>query len=158
LAQKQAERETIGAGIDKLEATAPFLQERVDIRKYLFGRELGSKLQYLTEQQDLIGQQKEILVQKAKQKEAEAAITALQEGRAKAMAEYRRSRFDDLNKAEQKAAGLAQDIIKAEQRTRLQLLKSPVDGVVQQLDVHTVGGVVTPAQSLAVVVPLESRL
>jgi len=33
-----------------------------------------------------------------------------------------------------------------------------VDGVVQQLAVHTVGGVVTPAQQLLVVVPSESRL
>ncbi len=40
----------------------------------------------------------------------------------------------------------------------MQLLTAPVDGVVQQLVVHTVGGVVTPAQALAVVVPVESRL
>jgi hemolysin D len=33
-----------------------------------------------------------------------------------------------------------------------------VDGVVQQLSVHTIGGVVTPAQSLAVVVPFDTRL
>ena len=53
---------------------------------------------------------------------------------------------------------LAQDVIKAEQRTKLQLLTAPVDGVVQQLAVHTVGGVVTPAQALAVVVPIDSHL
>jgi hemolysin D len=33
-----------------------------------------------------------------------------------------------------------------------------VDGTVQQLAVHTVGGVVTPAQALLEVLPLESRL
>ena len=33
-----------------------------------------------------------------------------------------------------------------------------MDGVVQQLAIHTVGGVVTPAQSLLVVVPSDSRL
>ena len=38
------------------------------------------------------------------------------------------------------------------------MLTAPVDGVVQQLAVHTVGGVVTPAQSLLVVVPSDSRL
>jgi hemolysin D len=37
-------------------------------------------------------------------------------------------------------------------------LTSPVDGVVQQLAVHTVGGVVTPAQQLAVVVPSDATL
>ena len=38
------------------------------------------------------------------------------------------------------------------------MLTAPVDGVVQQLAVHTVGGVVTPAQPLLVVVPSDSRL
>ena len=40
----------------------------------------------------------------------------------------------------------------------IQLLTAPVDGVVQQLAVHTVGGVVTPAQALAVLVPIDSHL
>src|SRR5450759_2205066 len=83
------------------------------------------------------------------QKEAERATTA---------AEYRRTRFEELTKAEQKAAGFAQDVIKAERRTKLQALTAPVDGVVQQLAVHTVGGVVTPAQALLAVVPLDSHL
>jgi hemolysin D len=74
------------------------------------------------------------------------------------VAEFRRTLFDELAKAEQKAASVSQDLIRAEQRTRLQTLTSPVDGVVQQLAVHTVGGVVTPAQSLLAVVPAESRL
>ena len=45
-----------------------------------------------------------------------------------------------------------------EQRTKLQLLTAPVAGVVQQLAVHTIGGVVTPAQTLAVIVPGDSGL
>src|SRR6185369_1612 len=65
---------------------------------------------------------------------------------------------DDLTKAEQKASGLAQDLIKAEQKTNLQRLTAPVDGAVQQLAIHTVGGVVTPAQALLMVVPSDSRL
>ena len=40
----------------------------------------------------------------------------------------------------------------------MQRLASPIDGVVQQLAVHTVGGVVTPAQQLLVVVPKEHQL
>src|SRR5262252_310464 len=49
--QKEAERETIRASINKIGETIPLLQQRVDVRKYLTERELGSKLQYLTELQ-----------------------------------------------------------------------------------------------------------
>ena len=157
-AQKEAERATITATIAKLNATIPLLQQRVDVRKYLTDKELGSKLQYLTELHDLVGQQQDLLVQQSCYREADAAVAAFAETRAKVQSEYRRTLFDDLAKAEQKAAGLAQDVIKAEQRTKLQLLTAPVDGVIQQLAVHTVGGIVTPAQALAVVVPIDSHL
>ena len=97
-------------------------------------------------------------MQKSHLHEAEAAVAAIKETRAQAMAEFSHGLSDDLTKSEQKANGLAQDLIKAQQKTKLQELTSPVDGVVQQLAIHTVGGVVTPAQSLLVVVPSDSRL
>jgi len=158
IAQKEAERATIKASIDKLKATIQPLQERVDIRRIMFSKELGSKLIYLQELQDLVGQQKEVLVQESRLSESDSAIAALQEARSKTVAEYEHGLLDDLAKAEQKAVGLAQDVIKAEQRTSLQKLTAPVDGVVQQLAVHTIAGVVTPAQQLMVIVPAESQL
>jgi hemolysin D len=158
LKQKEAERDTISAAIAKIETTIPVLAQRVDIRKYLYDKDLGSKLTYLTEYQDLVGLQQEVPVQRSRYQEADAAVAALTETRAQTAAEYRRTRFEELTKAEQKAAGLAQDVIKAEQRTRLQALTAPVDGVVQQLAVHTVGGVVTAGQVVLAVVPLDSHL
>ena len=155
LAQKKAESETIGATISKLDATIPLLEERVNVRKYLYDKAIGSKITYLTEAQDLVGQQHDILVQQSRLREAEAATATLAQARAKAEAEFRRTLYDDLSKAEQRSAGLAQDAIKAEQKAKLQVLTAPVDGVVQQLAVHTIGGVVTPAQTLAAVVSLN---
>jgi hemolysin D len=40
----------------------------------------------------------------------------------------------------------------------LQQLTAPVSGMVQQLAVHTIGGAVTPAQTLLVLVPSDSHL
>jgi len=157
-AQKEAEQGTIVATIHKLEATIPVIQQRVDIRKTLMDKELGSKLTYFEIFQLLVEQQEDLGVRKSHLREAEAAAAAIRETRGQAEAEYRRTLSDELAKAEQKASGLAQDLIKAEQKTKLQLLTSPVDGVVQQLAIHTVGGVVTPAQALLAVVPSDSRL
>jgi hemolysin D len=157
-AQKKAEHATIGATIHKLEATIPVIQQRVDIRKTLMEKELGSKLTYFEVFQLLLDQQQELAVQTSRLREAEAGADAIAQTRRQTAAEFQRTLSDDLAKSEQKAGGLAQDLIKAEQKTRLQLLTAPVDGVVQQLASHTVGGVVTPAQSLLVVVPSESRL
>jgi hemolysin D len=156
--QKEVERETISATINKLGEIIPLLQERVDVRKYLTDRGLGSKLLYLTDLQELVGQQQDLLVQKSRYREIGEALAALAETRIRTAAAYQRTLLDELAKAEQKAAGLAQDVIKAEQRMRLQYLTAPVDGVVQQLAIHTIGGVVTPAQALAIIVPQDSHL
>jgi membrane fusion protein, hemolysin D len=157
-AQKEAEQGTIAATIHKLETTIPVIQQRVDIRKTLVDKELGSKLTYFENLQQLLEQQEELGVQKSHLRAAEAAAAAIRETREQAEAEYRRKLADELAKAEQKTNGLTQDLIKAEQKTNLQWLTAPVDGVVQQLAIHTVGGVVTPAQTLLVVVPSDSRL
>ena len=157
-AQKQAEQATTAATIHKLEALIPVIQGRVDIRKTLMDQGLGSRLTYFETLQLLVEQREELGVQQSHLHEAEAAAAAIRETLDQAAAEYRHTLSDELAKAEQKANGLAQDLIKAEERTRLQLLTAPVDGVVQQLAIHTVGGVVTPAQSLLVIVPSDSRL
>jgi membrane fusion protein, hemolysin D len=157
-AQKEAEQATTAATIHKLAAMIPVVQQRVDIRKTLMEKELSSKLTYFEILQLLVEQQEELSVQKSHLHEAEAAVAAIRETRGQAMAEYSRTISDELAKAEQKANGLTQDLIKAEQKARLQELTAPVDGVVQQLAIHTVGGVVTAAQSLLVIVPSDSRL
>lgn len=158
VAQKRAERATIQASIEKLRAALEPLGQRVEARKQLYDKQLGSKLTYLVEFQELVTHQQEIMVQQSRFTETDAAIGALAQNRARTEAEYERTLLEELDKAEQKSAALAQEVIKAEKRTTMQTLTAPVDGQVQQLAVHTVGGVVTPAQSLMLIVPAESRL
>lgn len=60
-----------------------------------------------------------------------------------------------LSAAETRAISLSKELNKAETRAHQQYLTAPISGVVQQLVVHTVGGVVTPAQQLMVIAPVE---
>jgi hemolysin D len=156
--QKEAERETIAATVDKLEASLPILEERVEIRKTLFDHTTGSKANYLELLQPLVEQQHELTVEKKRLQEATAALATLAEQRAQAIEEFKRSRLTELVEAERKVRGTREDLVKADHRAALQLLTAPVDGTVQQLSIHTIGGVVTPAQNLAVIVPLDNHL
>lgn len=60
--------------------------------------------------------------------------------------------------AQQDIDRLSQDTLKTKQRLRLHELRAPVAGTVQQLAVHTLGGVVTPAQALMVLVPTQQDI
>ena len=75
-AQKEAEQATTAATIHKLETMIPVIQPRVDIRKTLMDKELGSKLTYFETLQLLVEQQEELSVQKSHLHEAEAAMAA----------------------------------------------------------------------------------
>jgi hemolysin D len=156
--QKEADREAIIATLNKLDADEPLIRERVEIRKALLEKELGTRIAYLESLQQLTENESDSAIQKSRLAEANAAVGAAIATGTEAEAEFRRKALSDLAEAERKAAGLAGDLTKAEQRTKLQLLTAPVDGVVQQLAVHTVGGVVRPAQQLAVVVPSDAVL
>src|SRR5262249_28555725 len=112
----------------------------------------------LDAEQQLVESEQELIVQRNRLAEAEAAVAAVAEQRRQAEAERRQATLVELAKAEEKVNGLEQELVKAVQRTESQTLVAPVDGVVQQLAVHTVGGVVTPAETLMAVVPTHSSL
>lgn len=57
-----------------------------------------------------------------------------------------------------RASSVEQELLKARARARAQTIVAPVGGVVQQLVVHNVGAVVTPAQELMVLVPEDAAL
>ena len=92
------------------------IQSRVDIRKTLVEKELGSKLTYFEVLQLLVEQQEELNVQKSHLHETEAAIAAIRETRGQAAAEYRHTLSDELAKSEQKGerAGPGSDQGRAE--------------------------------------------
>ncbi|TDT99124.1 HlyD family type I secretion membrane fusion protein [Azorhizobium sp. AG788] len=158
IAQKEAEAEEAKATIEKGEAALPMLKGQFEIRDELVQKGFGTKLQYFQAQQQMVEQEHQILVDTHRRDEAEHALAALKHQRAETEAEYRKGLLSDLAKAQTQASEHEQDAVKAAQRRTLQTLTAPVDGTVQQLSIHTVGGVVTPAQTLMMLVPKDSRL
>ena len=158
LLAKAAERDESKATIGKMDATLPLLNEKVKMYKELLEKSLTSKVNLLEAQRQQVESVHTRIATEHHVEMTVAQIAALVQQRKQTEEELRAQDFKDLAKANQTAAQLSQDGIKARQRTGLQTLRSPVDGTVEQLSVHTVGGVVTPAQTLMVVVPKESKL
>lgn len=158
IARRQAERSTTEATIRRLAEVIPLVQARAQARGDLAREGHGSRLIFLEAQQQLVEAQHERIIQTARLAEIDTAAAALRAQARTQAAEFTRSRKAELAEAERAAAALAQELVKAEQRRSQQRLTAPIDGVVQQLAIHTVGGVVQPAQQLLVVVPREDRL
>lgn len=158
IAQNESNRRAVEQTISKIKQSIPFLAERAKIRRDLARKGYSSKIDNLTTQQELSEHQNELLVQQSRLAEASAAVQSLTQQRRQAEAEYQRTVLASLSEAEQKAATFHEQLKQAEQKFRLQTLTAPVDGTVQQLAVHTEGGVVTSAQTLLAIVPADSNL
>ena len=90
--------------------------------------------------------------------ELEGKLTEAKNQRAALVAETRRLAYEAWNEGEKILGASQPDIEKAAFRGRLLKLVSPVDGTVQQLNVHTVGGVVPAAQQLMLIVPQKDQI
>jgi hemolysin D len=69
-----------------------------------------------------------------------------------------RQRDAEIQAAKGQIASLDQELTKARYEQSLTELRAPVAGTVQQLAVHTLGGVVTPAQPLLTLVPSDQHV
>jgi hemolysin D len=155
IGQRRAALDGTKENIRRLQATVPMGAERADAYRKLLQSEYVSKLEYLQYEEQRIDKLQELEGQKQKLIQDTAALSEAEKNYRALISELQQTKQAELATTETKAASLAQEVIKAGQKTELQRLISPIDGVVQQLSIHTVGGVVTPAQQLLIVVPQD---
>lgn len=156
--RRRAELQTTQEQVTKLEQTAPIARQRAQDYQKLVKENFISQHGYLEREQARIEQEQDLASSRSKVMEIRAALAEAQQQQATLAAETRRQLLDQHNLAAQKAASLEQEWVKADQRGRLMRMTAPVAGTVQQLAISTVGGVVTPAQPLMVIVPKENVL
>lgn len=158
LARKRAELRTLAADMARLSNVITQAEDRAARRKALTEQGLNSHLDLSRAQQEVSEAQGNREVAKSRQAETQAAIASLESQKDQARGEFRRDATAKLAESRAKANTAEQELAKATQRQKVLSLTAPVDGTAQQLDVHTVGGVVQPAQKLLVVVPAGSTL
>ena len=151
--RRQAERATVQQAIAKLQATLPLARRREADFQALTEQGFVSGHAGQDRMRERIEQERDLATQQARLAEAEAALAESQQGRSAYLAEAQRSLNERLAKAALEAAQLGQQTAKTLNREQLMRLGAPVSGTVQQLAVHTAGGVVTPAQALLIIVP-----
>lgn len=155
MARRRAERRTLETSIERAEKALPLLRQRVEARRELAEKGYGSRLVYLELQQQQIEQEHELTSLRQKREESNASLAGLEKQARQYQSEYAKTILTQLTEAERKIASLTEDLLKASTREDQQRLTAPTAGIVQQLAVNTIGGVVTPAQPLMVIVPAD---
>ena len=157
-ARRSAEAATVRETIAKLDATLPIARQREADVKGLAEQGFMNQHAGQDRTRERIEHERDLATQHARLAEASAAMREAEQNKAAYLAETRRTLRERQTQATLKREQLAQERNKTEQRQRLTQLTAPVAGTVQQVAVHTEGGVVTPAQVLMVVVPKDAEV
>jgi hemolysin D len=146
------------AQVDKLAATVPILDREIENMNRLDRRGYapGMRLLELQRQRRQEAGDKDVAVAQVGRGFSEARKLGQQLLQAREQA--RRTALADLAKAEAEAILRREEVTKARQKRQFQRLTAPVDGTIQQLQVHTIGGVVEPAKPLMTLVPSRGGL
>ncbi|MDN7675840.1 HlyD family type I secretion periplasmic adaptor subunit [Burkholderia oklahomensis] len=153
LMKREAGLGTTAQQIAKLTATAPLARRQADDYRSLAGDRYVATSDYLDKEQTALGQEHELAAQRSHARELAAAVAQQRAEIASITSQFRRQQLDLLDKATQQLAQSRHDETKADTRQKLLTLTAPVAGTVQQLRVHTLGGVVTAASPVMNIVP-----
>lgn len=153
-----AEVFTTKLNIGRIEKILPLITEQADSVQQLLAKSLASRSQYLELELNRINQAESLLIEQAKLQQLAAGIREAEQQQQVLHAEFQRQLSDALNQYHRDASTLTQELIKAKNTNAQQQLLAPVEGTVEQLALNTIGGVVTPAQELMRIVPLNQQL
>lgn len=158
VSRKRAELGATSANIKKIEATLPMLKQRLDMRERLLKDGFVAELTVIESRLEVATQLNELAVQKERIKESESALKAAELAKMQAHAEYVSRTSAEMTDAKRRWLAGQQEFVKAAYKENYQVLVAPITGTVQQLAVHTLGGVVNPGQGLMTVVPKEGGI
>jgi hemolysin D len=151
--EKSAALAAADASLTKYQQLTVLAAQQVSSAKPLVPIGAISRVDYLKLEEDLVQNRNDGAAEEKTVEEDQAALTGAQKALDQVTRDHRKELYHDLVEQVAGEPALKGDYDKSKKLYALEWLRSPVDGVVQSVNVTTVGQVVTPAQSLVTVVP-----
>ena len=146
------------AEINRFRENKTLLEEELAITKRMVAQQAVPKLEEIRLRRDLSDLNGKLDSRAEKVKGLAAELEAAQQERADQDNKFKSQALGELNEIETQINQLKENLKSIEDRVYRAELRSPVDGVVNEISVTTVGGVIEPAQSLMEIVPTEDAL
>lgn len=150
------------AGLDERAATTrkhiELLQSELDARSGLAEKGLTSRFQLLRVQQEMNRAQGVLTQVRAEREKIVKAIAETRERIVELDATTRADALAELGRVSEELDNIEDAIAKHDNRFARLDIRAPMRGIVQTLNVHTIGGVIDPGETVAEIVPLNDEL
>lgn len=157
-AQRQAELAMVTAEVRKIEEQLPLAEDQLSSLEKLDKEGLVPRMKVMEVKERVVGLRQDLVIRREEMGKTRAAFAGVQSQIAKVQSEFRAQALDALTEAEANYRLRSEEVKKTEDKAALTILASPLDGVVAQLSVHTIGAVVKPADALLLIVPKGEEL
>lgn len=158
LNKKMSEKQTILTRINRYNSLARIEKSRLDDFRRLLQKQAVSKHAVLEQENKYLEALNELRVYKSQLEQVESDILLAKEDYLLVTQSFKNEVLDKLRQSADNVRLLTLELDKNEQRQQASVITAPVTGTVQQLKVHTEGGVVTTAETLMMIVPDNDML
>ena len=157
-AQKRREVDELRASEARFSDTLKLLSREVELTRNLFNQRVVPEIEMLRVDRQATDMRGQLSVVQATIVKTETAIQETQSRIAGTRASFVAQAEEDLAKSRGDLAVLDENIKYAQDKVRRTELKAPVRGIVNKLNVTTIGAVVQPAANLIEIVPIDDTL
>lgn len=151
--QNEAALDIARATLARHQALCEIAREKETRLEQLYAQNAVAYFYLIDQKAKRIELEQNIAASQAEINRTESSLAASLEAMQRTVSERERDIDTALVDDRKQVQTIAEELKKAEEKSRLSQIRAPIDGRVHQLSVHTVGGVVTAAQPLMIIVP-----
>ena len=156
--QRRREASEAQATINSLQGSLALAQRQVGMLEPLAAKNIVPQTELLDARREVVDLQGRINAAREQQSRAMAAVREAQAQASEAGFSFRQEALNERSQINAKIAVNEQSLRGAQGRVGRMELRSPVEGVVNDVQVTTIGGFVQPGQKVMEVVPLGEKL
>lgn len=158
IAKATADLQEVRAEIKRLKDNQALLDKELDITREMVKNRAAPKLDQIRLERELSDIRGQINVRTQEELGLKAELDSTKKQRETQFDTFRSQALEELNVVETEIAGLNENLKSIGDRVDRAELRAPVDGIVNQISVQTIGGVVEPAQKVMEIVPAGDML
>lgn len=158
VAQKRAEQVELKAQEKRLIQNLDLLGREITLTRRLFQQKIVPEIEMLRMERQFTELRGQLEVARASIVKAETGVQEAMARKDGIVSTFRAAAEEELSKAAADLAVVEETIRAAQDKVRRTDLRSPVYGIVNKVNVTTIGAVVQPGQAVMEIVPLEDTL
>ena len=158
ITQRQSELTELKNKISQTQNSYNLMLKEKAIMEPIFKKGLVSEVEYIQLQRRVNDLKGELDASVLALPRVESTIKEAQNKIAEAKLAFKNNAKKELNEVSAEIARISESQISLSDRVERTYVRSPVNGIVSKMMVHTISGVIKPGENIAEIVPLEDKL